>query len=283
MNARRSLSDRRPAPRDRRAEAHRAARALLHRCGVEAAEHIQVEAIARALGAHVIDDPTLVTAEARLLCTASHTVIRLSVRRLKHPGRRRFTIAHELGHLVLANGANTISPLSCNSTSNPDTDECEADADAFAAELLMPEALVRRRCEVSPLSLDIAGSIADAFGTSLVASAIRLAELTCERCAIVYSEGGIVRWSVRSPPFGAYVERGAPIDPDTVAHDLARGGRRRYDDRAQPIAADAWIDTPGRGGELVEHSVVVPETAGVLTLLWVPESEARLLGMHDEL
>jgi Zn-dependent peptidase ImmA (M78 family) len=257
---------------------HRAARALLHRCGVEAAEHIQVEAIARSLGAYVIDDPTLVTSDARLLRTRHHTVIRLSVRRLKSPGRRRFSLAHELGHLVLGSGLNTVSLLSCSSAADPEAHDREADADAFAAELLMPEALVRRRCEVSPMSLDVAQAIAETFGTSLVASAIRLAELTSERCATVYSEDGIVRWSARSSSFHAVVERGAPLDPLSVAFDLARG-LRHHDRGARPILADAWIDTPG-SGELVEHSVMVPETGGVLTLLWVPDGESRRVGMR---
>jgi hypothetical protein len=31
---------------------------------------------------------------------------------------------------------------------------------------------------------------------------------------------------------------------------------------------------------LVEHSVMVPETGGVLTLLWVPDGESRRVGMR---
>lgn len=281
-SARRMVVDRRRAVRVRRDEARRAARQLLQRYDIPATGRVEVERIAESLNAIIKDDPDLVTSDARLVCSPRVAVIRLSVPRLGNAGRRRFSIAHEIGHLVLWNGAETVSPLSCDNINHPEAREAEAEADAFAAELLMPEALVRPRCEVSPLSLDVAAAIADAFGTSIMASALRIAELTSERCAIVYSEAGVVRWSARSSTFSAYVERGAPLDRDTVAFDLARGARRAYDDGPQPIAADAWIDTPGRGGDLVEHSAIVPETGGVLSLLWVPERESWRLGMRDD-
>jgi len=266
----------------RRADARRAARALLQRCGVEAAEHIQIDAMARTLGAAVIDDPELVMSDARIVRAGYGVVIRLSARRLTNAGRRRFSLAHELGHLALATGADDFAlPLTCDSTA-PHAEDREAEADAFAAELLMPEALVQRLCEVSPLSLDVAAAIAAMFSTSLVASAVRLAELTSERCAVVYSERGLVSWSSRSASFRPWIERGAPLDPETVAYDLARGRRGRYDDGAQLVAADAWFETPGRGGDLVEHSVIIPETGGVLTLLWVPEAESWRLGLRDD-
>jgi len=268
----------------RREDARRAARALLRRFGVEAAEHIHLDAIASKLGAVVIDCPELAASDARIVRAGGVAYIRLSTRRLAHAGRRRFSLAHELGHLALANGgADAFAvPLACNSAADPLAQDREAEADTFAAELLMPEALVRKRCEVSPLSLDVAAAIAGLFRTSLVASAVRLAELTSERCAVVYSEGGAVRWSSRSATFGPWIERGTPLDPDTVAYDLARGRRRRYDDGPQLVTADAWFETPGRGGDVVEHSVIVPETGGVLTLLWVPEAEAWRLGWHDD-
>lgn len=262
--------------RDRLATARHAARSLLQRFGVEEPHHIQVDEFARARGAIVIDDPALVTADARIVRAGSRAVIRLSTR-MKHPGRRRFSLAHELGHLELANGRDVLG-LSCDTATNPRAVEREAEADAFAAELLMPESMVRHRCEVSPVTLAVARDIAATFGTSIVASAFRLVELTSERCALVYSEAGAVRWSARSTTFLPFIERGARLDPESVAYDVDRGDRH-HDDDAQPIAAEAWIETPGRGGDLMEHSIAVPETGGVLTLLWVPDAEAARLGM----
>ena len=61
------------------------------------------------------------------------------------PGRRRFTLAHELGHWVCQclNGATT--PVYCRSADlDPAVDRsAEREANIFAAELLMPEAQVK--------------------------------------------------------------------------------------------------------------------------------------------
>lgn len=58
-----------------------------------------------------------------------------------HENRQRFTLAHELGHFALQHGAKTDNKntLYRNGTTNPD----EVEANAFAAELLMPKAIVR--------------------------------------------------------------------------------------------------------------------------------------------
>ncbi len=67
------------------------------------------------------------------------------------PNRRRFTIAHEVGHAVLhlANSSNeTISDTARElyrlSSIEPGSDPREIEANQFAAALLMPEDMVRR-------------------------------------------------------------------------------------------------------------------------------------------
>ena len=58
-----------------------------------------------------------------------------------HQNRQRFTLAHELGHFALQHGEKTDNKntLYRNGTTNPD----EVEANAFAAELLMPKGVVR--------------------------------------------------------------------------------------------------------------------------------------------
>lgn len=58
-----------------------------------------------------------------------------------HKNRQRFTLAHELGHYVLQHGEKTDNKdtLYRNGTTNPD----EVEANAFAAELLMPSGVLR--------------------------------------------------------------------------------------------------------------------------------------------
>jgi Zn-dependent peptidase ImmA (M78 family) len=72
----------------------------------------------------------------------------LGVNSAHHPRRQRFTIAHELGHLVLHPGRpyavdSTVTLNSRKDLSSLATDQQEIAANKFAAELLMPERMIR--------------------------------------------------------------------------------------------------------------------------------------------
>jgi Zn-dependent peptidase ImmA (M78 family) len=86
-------------------------------------------------------------------------------------GRRRFTIAHEIGHFVL-------HPERCRPERGGGVNEAgrreEREADTFAAELLMPEHLVREA--VREQGLD-ATRLADRFEVSRKAMQTRLRSL----------------------------------------------------------------------------------------------------------
>lgn len=258
-------------------EARRAARALLHRFGVCAPEHINLDAFAKYLGATILID-RLDGAQAELVRVHGHAHIILSDR-ITDEDARRFSIAHELGHLVLNHPPPPPSAL-CGQPDprrgRDDARDFEAEASAFAGELLMPEALLRKRCEVSPVSLAIPRGIAGEYRVSILAATIRFAELSCERCAAVFSTSGKVKWCALSPTFTREIERGTRIDRASVAWGYFATGE--IDDREQLVPADAWFRTSA-SVEIVEHSIASKQLGTVLSLLWVPEAAAYPLGM----
>jgi predicted transcriptional regulator len=91
------------------------------------------------------------------------------------PMRRRFTIAHEIGHYVL-HAAGATGAVFCRVTDAPEAPKqlIEREANRFAAELLMPEDLVR--AESVRLSSDCA-AMADLFQVSAPAMGWRLYNL----------------------------------------------------------------------------------------------------------
>jgi len=97
------------------------------------------------------------------------------VRRDESETRRRFTIAHEIGHHLLHSDGATVL---CRPVDVDQADEAarakERQANRFAAELLMPEPLVRERAEHD--GPDTA-ALADAFDVSPIAMAYRLVNL----------------------------------------------------------------------------------------------------------
>jgi len=101
-----------------------------------------------------------------------------------HPiARRRFTIAHELGHvLLLAHDDLHVDGnlILRNATSSQGIDRREIEANAFAAELLMPVDMlreeIRRRGGIDLNDDRVVGDVASAFGVSVQALLIRLSD-----------------------------------------------------------------------------------------------------------
>jgi hypothetical protein len=110
--------------------------------GLAGAPPVPVEDIADSLfGLLVVDVPgmaesgTLRPARCEVHVNADETAVA--------PRRRRFTIAHEIGHWVLHAAGDRDRIVYCRITDGEAVDPIEREANRFAAELLMPEPLVR--------------------------------------------------------------------------------------------------------------------------------------------
>jgi hypothetical protein len=106
-------------------------------------------------------------------------------------GRRRFTIAHELGHALLERSGGH-----CPRTGV----ELEKICDLIATEILLPRASFLRALP-SPLAVDSIFSLAQAFKTSLSATAARVSEL--KFVSVLRINGEQVEWAfgaIRRPP-----------------------------------------------------------------------------------
>jgi len=110
---------------------------------------INVQAIAEFLGITVSFQPFKPELSGVLLKEETRTVI--GVNSAQASTRQRFTIAHELGHYVLAHKGEIFVDQTVrrqavtirhDNKSSLGTDSNEKDANAFAAELLMPEELI---------------------------------------------------------------------------------------------------------------------------------------------
>ena len=106
----------------------------------------------------------------------------IAVNRAHHPHRRRFTIAHELGHFLLHQDApayydpkNQVGLHFRAKVTGATWDPKEVEANKFAAELLMPRKLLEARVRASA-EVD-AAELAAEFNVSPEAMTYRLAEL----------------------------------------------------------------------------------------------------------
>jgi hypothetical protein len=192
---------------------------------------------------------------------------------IREGGRKNFTVAHEIGHFVLPGHED--ADLVCTSTEVGNWSDSgkgfEREANEFAAELLMPEPVVREIAGRSEPSLRLIEQIASSCQTSLSAAGWRFCHLTSHRCAIIWSAIGTVSWSKRSDEFRFGVSLSGVAHQGTFAYDCRAG--RHAPDRPEPVAADLWLDSQNvaAGARIWEQSKALPLYSSVLTLLWIKE------------
>lgn len=157
------------------------ARQLLERFG----EHlpIDVEAIVKALGIAIRTQELEDSVSGMLVMKGGRTTI--GVNENHHSNRQRFTLAHELGHFLLHSNLSSIFIDASiiffrDGTSSEGSKAQEIEANAFAAELLMPEKQLREIINNQPLDAFDEGAVrrlATQFGVSSQALTIRLTKL----------------------------------------------------------------------------------------------------------
>lgn len=92
--------------------------------------------------------------------------------------RQLFTVAHELGHYFLGHKPDEYGVYQRRSVANGTKTAVEAEADSFAAHLLMPESMIKAEFDRHPFLKTMGPSfMALKFGVSTVAMARRLSEL----------------------------------------------------------------------------------------------------------
>lgn len=139
---------------------------------------VDVKAIAEKMGAKVKADGNLAFDQPDLSGCVSYEDGRYVIRYnpIDIPVRQRFTIAHELGHIALhdfADGKRFRDSSKTYSLTNFDSEEAEANR--FAAELLMPAEAIKQVIDAMPAP--DTKSLAKKFEVSEVAMRYRLKNL----------------------------------------------------------------------------------------------------------
>jgi hypothetical protein len=186
------------------------------------------------------------------------------------PERQRFTVCHELAHIVLGLPSDHKAlPWWSYAKRSPEEICC----DIFAAELLLPYRLFRPAAEESAVGFDTVEDLAARFLASLTATGSRFAAVVSAPCAFVLSEQGTVRYASRS---AALREANAWIAPRI---GLARGSisekvrAGEVCERPRKVDADIWFSDWERGGVLLEEVRHIARWDQTLTLLWFEDEE----------
>lgn len=204
---------------------------------------------------------------------------------IRECSRKRFTIAHEIGHFVMPGHKHL--PNACASmiidSYGRRVPPAEREANQFAAELLLPSKVVGDTFRSHEPSLDSVSNVAQQFLTSFSATARRMVDLRDDGCAVIWQEKGRIIWIHRNRDSFPYflADDTLPIkDPNcnrvpssrSIAHTLRK------------VDAVHWLSERDAENvtDLFEESRYFPDYDAVISLLWIPESRS-MLNDEDEL
>ncbi|AKU97418.1 putative Zn peptidase [Labilithrix luteola] len=242
-----------------------AARKVRSAIGYVHPTELEIEVLAYMRGALVRTAPAH-GARANLLRVGERGII--AVAETLTDTERRWAIAHELGHFEAHAGISFLGL--CSSTDMLPAYQAsgrEPEANAFAAELLMPEDLFAKRCDVAKVSWEPVHALAEEFDVSMTAAALRFISYTEERVAIVCAKNGKVLWSAGTKDFGTRPRRGDRIGEWTEMHSFFKKGR--VSNKPQTVSASAWIeDIEDDEEHIVEHVFPAPRLGIATSLLW---------------
>ena len=163
--------------------------------------------------------------------------------------RRRFSIAHELGHfLIPTHRPNPDRPFSCSleDLHRLDTKErdrrrrVEAEANKFAANLLMPPKLIRARLEPQVANLENLVSLAGDLGVSKEAMARGWVEASREPVAVIIAQAGSILRQYRSQDFPWLLARNGDELPEGSFAAEFTASPGTYSD-TEEVETDIWL------------------------------------------
>lgn len=220
---------------------------------------VPVAAIAAALDVVEIKEAPLKGFEGALIAPDDRNFGAILINSNSSLSRRRFTLAHELGHFLncwhrpedpagrfACSRADLATRRPKSSASAPRRVVQEAEANRFAIELLAPPRLIRPYLRGVP---DLAKvlTLSDELGLSREAGARRYVELHAQPSVLVFSAAGVVRYVERSPAFPFVSCRPGQRLPQLPSPADASGLSAHEE-------ADSldWLARPGRGALIVQ-------------------------------
>ncbi|GAB4127835.1 MAG: ImmA/IrrE family metallo-endopeptidase [Ignavibacteriales bacterium] len=183
--------------------------------------------------------------EGRILFSDEMAIITIE-RNIIDTSHKRFVIAHEMGHFYNERNFTAGKNKFYNCTGenfwgirgvNKNTNEINANL--FAAELLMPNELIKNICKGEKFSIKLINKISSTFNVSLTAAAIRLSELDIFPIAIFMTTNAKVSWVSISEGFRyKFIPIGMKVSSLSYADDY-------YQNKPIPdeedIPAEAWF------------------------------------------
>jgi Zn-dependent peptidase ImmA (M78 family) len=250
-----------------------ACKSMLEKHGIDDPTEFPIELIVFGMGATLRENP-LSNADGRIVFGDRKTIITVNSK-IEYEGKRRFTIAHELGHYEMHR---KLIPI------HDDTDATleyfknghqETEANEFASELLMPESIFIKECQGKKFSPDLLRQLSNRFKTSLTSIAYRYFQLGSHPICLFYSYDNKVKYWKRPENYPHFINDRTKLNPpeDSVAYEFfdKKTIYPKHESK-QPIWKSTWFVLNNWENDMkykfFEFCIITPKYNTVLSIVW---------------
>jgi len=257
------------------------AKQFLNEIGMGEISKIPMKRIVSSLGAIYIEEP-INNSDGKIIRGKSKAIIKVNSE-IPYDERKRFTAAHEVGHLLMHDkldlevhdeNSNTLNWFK-NAENQAKKGKQEWEANDFASELLMPEKLFREEASKEAFSPKLVKNLANRFKTSITSTIYRILDLDVHPLFIVYIYKGKVKYWKKSNDFWVKVKENTTQTPpdDSVALEYIEDGYNYIysgNDKAQPIYKSTWFELKGdeEDSPFFEYCVPTKQYKNIVSVVW---------------
>ena len=208
--------------------------------------------------------------QGRLICRGEKGVITVDSS-IQVEARRRFVVAHELGHFELHRNKKSVNICDEEALlSQYKKSDFEYDANVFAGELLIPSEILNRIDNPIEFSKTYLSNLAQNFNVSLFAFSLKYVEEGKMPIAIIYSKNGLIKWYKINEYFPFhFVDTRVRVSKFSNAYDFFDMGKTVSEPIEVP--AEAWFANDNDFDPnvyLFEQCQAFPSLNSVLSVLW---------------
>lgn len=253
------------------------AQKILAEFGIDNIQEIDLSDLLYARGI-ILQEKLLRNSDGRIVFGKTSAVITINSG-ISYLGRKRFTMAHELGHFEMHHNVNTHLNDNTASLEYYKSGHQETEANEFATELLMPKNLFKQRIMGKKFSPSLLRELAEYFNTSLTSVAFRYLDIGNHPLFIFHSYNNkVMYWKCSQ----YYLEpdnfikvkdlNKLPVPTDSVAGEYFND-KIKYSGReeVQTIFKDVWFETQGydNNESLNEFCIITPRYNTVISIVWI--------------
>jgi len=219
----------------------------------------------------IVNETPLNNCDGRMVMKNGRSIVSLNSN-IEFPQKKRFVLAHELGHILLhskneATFSDDYSTLEAYKHGSQ-----EKEANDFATELLMPELLFKDACLKQKFSPDLMRQLSEKFNTSLTSTIYRFIDFGNHPICVFFSKDGKIEYHKKSTQLYYKIpdRNKLSVPSDSVANEYYSQNRiYRKEDSAQQISKSTWFelgdydkDTP-----MFEFCVITPRYNTVVSVI----------------